>query len=293
MTPTYRGFDTFFAGLQNLGAETVFRPRKRMSSFFLLQRGVQIVLYLFHENQIPRSDSAFFVPLELIFCPRILEPRFFGYWHCCSDYWTHSLTGHIDQTNATGPDVVPDFGHQGEYSAFLYAGEASRLIAAHPPSQPLYLYLPFESVHGPFEAPDSYVSLYNATIQNQKRRTFSGMLSAMDDAVEVVVSAMRKTGLWDDTLVFFNSDVSAVFGANTHTVSHTHTARAATAHQVLWRSLVSHAQNRLGAKCQNGGPLGSANNLPLRGGKFTVSQKYRRARFQTADRRRRALPVCV
>ena len=52
------------------------------------------------------------------------------------------------------------------------------------------------------------------------------MLSAMDDAVEVVVSAMRKAGLWDDTLVFFNSDVSAVFGANTHTVSHTHTEHA-------------------------------------------------------------------
>ena len=45
-----------------------------MRSFFLLQRGVQI-LYLFHENQTPRSDSANCVPLEPMFCPQIPEPR--------------------------------------------------------------------------------------------------------------------------------------------------------------------------------------------------------------------------
>ena len=151
---------------------------------------------------------------------------FFGYWHCCSDYWTHSLTGKIDQTNASGHTLAPDYGHQGEYSAFLYAKEASRLITQHDLSQPLYLYLPFESVHGPIEAPEDYISRYNATIQNPKRRTFSGMLSAMDDAVQTVIDSLASTGLWDDTLVFFNSD--------------------------------------------NGGPLGSANNLPLRGGKFTL-----------------------
>ena len=150
---------------------------------------------------------------------------FFGYWHCCSDYWTHSLDGHIDQTNATGYMLTPDFGHQQEYSAFLYAKEASRLIGLHNSKQPLYLYLPFESVHGPIEAPEAYVSRYNATIQDTKRRTFSGMLSAMDDAVQMVVESLQVAGLWEDSLIFFNSD--------------------------------------------NGGPLGSANNLPLRGGKFT------------------------
>ena len=33
--------------------------------------------YLFHENQTPRSDSTNSVPLEPIFCPQILAPRFF------------------------------------------------------------------------------------------------------------------------------------------------------------------------------------------------------------------------
>ena len=37
------------AGLQNLGAESVFRPRKRTSSYFLLKWDVWIP-YLSHEN---------------------------------------------------------------------------------------------------------------------------------------------------------------------------------------------------------------------------------------------------
>ena len=61
-------------GLQNSGAESCSAPGKITSSYFLLKWGVQIP-YLFHVNQTPRSDSANFVPLEPIFCPRILEPR--------------------------------------------------------------------------------------------------------------------------------------------------------------------------------------------------------------------------
>ena len=46
-----------------------------MKSFFLLKRGVQI-LYLFNQNQTPRSDSANLDPSEPMFRPRILEPRY-------------------------------------------------------------------------------------------------------------------------------------------------------------------------------------------------------------------------
>ena len=52
-----RVYAPFHPGLQNLGAESGFRPRKSTSWFFLLQPGVQI-LYLVNQNQTPRSDSA-------------------------------------------------------------------------------------------------------------------------------------------------------------------------------------------------------------------------------------------
>ena len=48
-----------------------------MSSFFLLKWGVQIQ-YIFNQKQTPRSDSANLETSEPIFCPRILEPRFYN-----------------------------------------------------------------------------------------------------------------------------------------------------------------------------------------------------------------------
>ena len=51
-------------GLQNLGAESGFRPRKSTSSNW----GVQI-LCIFNQNQTPRSDSANLEPTEPIFYP--------------------------------------------------------------------------------------------------------------------------------------------------------------------------------------------------------------------------------
>ena len=50
-----------------------------MWSFFLMEWGVQI-LYIFNQNQTPRSGSANLEPLEPIFCPQILVPSATRAW---------------------------------------------------------------------------------------------------------------------------------------------------------------------------------------------------------------------
>lgn len=69
---------------------------------------------------------------------------YFGYWHCCSDYWTHSLGGVVNQANCSGASFVPDFKTQGDYSAFLYAAEAARIIDAHPVQCKLIMSVSYE-----------------------------------------------------------------------------------------------------------------------------------------------------
>ena len=58
---------------------------------------------------------------------------------------------------------------------FAYAAQALHVIEQHDPTRPLFLYLPFQAVHGPTQAPESYVQLY-ADVKNKKRRTYLGVL---------------------------------------------------------------------------------------------------------------------
>ena len=54
-------------------------------------------------------------------------------------------------------------------SSYLYANETIRQLAAHDPLQPLYIYLAWNNVHDPNEAPDAYISKHSA-IKDKNRR---------------------------------------------------------------------------------------------------------------------------
>ena len=72
-------------------------------------------------------------------------------------------------------------------------------------TRPFFLYLAFNAVHTPMQAPDDYLQRF-ASIEDQKRRTYAGMLSAMDDAIGRVLKAVRETGIEEKTLICFISD---------------------------------------------------------------------------------------
>ena len=91
-----------------------------------------------------------------------------------------------------------------EYLTDAFSREAVSFISGHA-DHPFFLYLAFNAVHSPLQAPDKYLSRFTK-IEDPKRRTFAAMLSAMDDAVGAVLAELRSRGLDQDTLVFFLSD---------------------------------------------------------------------------------------
>jgi arylsulfatase A-like enzyme len=98
-----------------------------------------------------------------------------------------------------------------EYLTEAFAREAAAFIGKHSgagasgSSTPYFVYLPFNAVHGPMEATQKYRDRF-PQIKDDNRRTFAGMLSALDDAVGRVMAAVKDSGQEDDTLVFFFSD---------------------------------------------------------------------------------------
>lgn len=126
---------------------------------------------------------------------------FYGYYCSRSDYFTHEQANYLDFHD--GYEVVWD--KNGSYSADLYAERAEQIIDKHNTSQPLFLYLPYQNVHEPLQVPPEYEALY-PNVDIPARRTYCGMVTALDAAIGRVVQALQKKGLYDDTLFFFTPD---------------------------------------------------------------------------------------
>ena len=63
----------------------------------------------------------------------------------------------------------------------------------HNSSRPLFLYLPFQNVHDPVQAPQKYIEKYSV-IENKTRRTYAAMLDIVDEAIGNVTRSLEKAG---------------------------------------------------------------------------------------------------
>jgi arylsulfatase B len=93
---------------------------------------------------------------------------------------------------------------EAEYLTDAFAREATAFVERHA-RQPFFLYLAFNAVHSPMQAPVPLVRRFDS-IRDEQRRVFAGMLVSMDDAVGRVVGKLRELGLEEDTLIFLLSD---------------------------------------------------------------------------------------
>jgi arylsulfatase A-like enzyme len=115
------------------------------------------------------------------------------------DYFEHTLRGGLDWHRNERP--VREEG----YATTLLGDEALRLIEAHDPEIPLFLYVAFNAPHRPLQAPEEEIDAY-ADIGYSQRRTFAAMVTVMDREVGRIVDALEERGMTRDTLLLFVSD---------------------------------------------------------------------------------------
>jgi arylsulfatase A-like enzyme len=126
----------------------------------------------------------------------------YGLWYGQLDYFTHRRGGRVDWYRDDQPC------DEKGYTTQLIAQEAIRLLRAQPKDKPLFLYVPFNAVHAPFEVPASYSEPYRNL--RPTRATLAGMLAVVDEAVGQIVAALKETGLETNTLIIFSSDNGGV-----------------------------------------------------------------------------------
>ena len=101
-----------------------------------------------------------------------------------------------------------------EYLTDAFAREALAFVDRRR-NNPFFLYWTFNAVHAPMFNPEKYSKRFTDTIANPLRRTFAGMLTAMDEAVGRMLSKLREYKLENDTLLFFISDNGGPTPGNT------------------------------------------------------------------------------
>lgn len=86
--------------------------------------------------------------------------------------------------------------------------EAVRFIEQSPRGKPWFLYLAHLAPHSPFQALDSDLEPF-ADISDPVRRTYAGMIRALDRGVGRVLDAIERSPDADNTIVIFTSDNGA------------------------------------------------------------------------------------
>jgi arylsulfatase A-like enzyme len=82
--------------------------------------------------------------------------------------------------------------------------EAISYMAEHKKG-PFFLYVAFNAVHVPFQAPRYYYELYDS-VPDENKRVYYAMVSALDDAIGDIMEKLRSLNLESNTLIYLVSD---------------------------------------------------------------------------------------
>ena len=122
----------------------------------------------------------------------------YGHYNGALDYFTHERDGGFDWHE--NDKICYDEG----YSTALIGQHAAQFVSDNAGKKPFFLYVPFNAVHAPLQPPKGGIDAYpNLKGERQK---YAAMLTATDDAIEAIVSAVEKAGVRNNTLFIFSSD---------------------------------------------------------------------------------------
>jgi hypothetical protein len=109
------------------------------------------------------------------------------------------------------------------YSTRLYMDHAVAAIEAHPKGKPMFMYLPWQSVHGPYEdVPEDMLRVVGhrrCTGHNEFEKSlceYLNILAASDHALEMIVHKLQQKQMWGKTLLLYTSDNGGVDRGNNY-----------------------------------------------------------------------------
>lgn len=142
---------------------------------------------------------------------------FYGYYDAAEDYYTHLARASYpdpdhprEMIHVNGVDFRfnkdPLTNKNGSYSTNLFTKAIQDAIESHDEDKkPFFVYGAYQSVHSPLEVPDQYLEKCSS-IPYPNRKTFCGMMLALDEGIKNVTTTLEMKGFLDNTVIIFSTD---------------------------------------------------------------------------------------
>ncbi|KAI4453941.1 arylsulfatase family member [Holotrichia oblita] len=133
---------------------------------------------------------------------------FYGFLAGCIDYYSHifywGMNGRQNPVHdlwENDREVYAD----GEYFTDLISEKAVGYIAENSGAdEPFLLYLGYNAPHYPMHAPKKYTERF--AYLPWERGIMAAMISAVDDGVGNIINELKRRGIFDNTIIYFQSD---------------------------------------------------------------------------------------
>ena len=129
---------------------------------------------------------------------------FEGFLSGMQDYYS------ADRWLQNAPFPNPNLTRAEAYSTTLYGERALAAVRAHPAESPLFLYLPWQAVHHPHEAPPDWP--HNASDAD----IYRGMLWGADRYIGALVQLLTARNMFERTLLVYSADNGGTAGGSNY-----------------------------------------------------------------------------
>lgn len=133
--------------------------------------------------------------------------EFSGFLAGCVDYYSHIFYwGMADGGSNPTHDLwenETEVYDNGVYMTERITAKSVEFIRNHK-NEPFFLYVAYNAPHYPMHAPEKYMRRFAHLPWD--RQVMAAMLSAVDDGVGEIAAELERQGLFDDTILYFQSD---------------------------------------------------------------------------------------
>ena len=133
--------------------------------------------------------------------------EFSGFLAGCLDYYSHIFYyGMADGGSNPTHDLWENENEvysNGEYLTERITRKSVDFIKRHK-DEPFFLFVAYNAPHYPMHAPEKYLERFPGLPWD--RQIMAAMLSAVDDGVGEITAALKETGIFDNTIIYYQSD---------------------------------------------------------------------------------------